>query len=271
MVADHQDQGKRDMGDTTTISWTMRTFNPWVGCQKVGPGCDNCYAETWDQRFSDGEHWGPGAPRRRTKPANWSKPRRWNRIAEESGERCRVFCASLADVFDNAVDPQWRRDLAQLIHETPMLDWMLLTKRIGNVQRMIEQDFGGSLPDNIWMGASIVTQVEADRDISKLLAVPARVRWLSMEPLVEAVTVAPEEMSALDMIVVGGESGTNARHFDIEWARDLLRQAREGGTAFHFKQLSEADHPRDYGDVAAFPEDLRVREFPAGTYEPLAA
>lgn len=259
------------MGDTTTISWAMRTFNPWVGCQKIGPGCDNCYAETWDQRFSDGIHWGPGAKRRRTAGSNWSKPRRWNREAIATGRRSRVFCASLADVFDNAVDPQWRKDLAQLIRDTPMLDWMLLTKRIGNVPRMLVDDFGGGLPENVWLGASIVTQTEANRDIGKLLAVEAAVRWLSMEPLIEEVTIDPEQMESLDMIVVGGESGSNARHFDLEWARSLLRQARDAGTAYHFKQLSEADHPKTYGDIDAFPEDLRVREFPAGTYEPLAA
>jgi len=259
------------MGDNTTISWAMRTFNPWIGCQKVGPGCDNCYAETWDQRFSAGEHWGPGAPRRRTVESNWNKVRKWQREALSSGLRSRVFCASLADVFDNAIDPQWRRDLAQLIRETPMLDWMLLTKRIGNVQRMIAEDFGGALPGNVWLGASIVTQAEADRDIAKLLAVPARVRWLSMEPLIEAVAIQPDQMRALDMIVVGGESGGNARHFDIAWARDLLGQARTGGTAYHFKQLSEADHPRTYEEWDTFPDDLKVREFPAGTYAPIAA
>lgn len=259
------------MGDTTNISWAMKTFNSWVGCQKVGPGCDNCYAETWDQRFSSGEHWGPGAPRRRTSSANWKKPLKWQREAEASGERTRVFCASLADVFDNAVDPQWRRDLATLILQTPMLDWMLLTKRIGNVPKMVEDDFDGKLPDNVWLGASVVTQIEADRDVSKLLAVPASIHWLSMEPLLEAVAIRPEDMKRLDMIVVGGESGANARHFDEEWGRDLLRQARSGGTAFHFKQLSQADNPKDYGDVQAFPEDLQVREFPAETYEALAA
>lgn len=259
------------MGDKTTISWTHMTFNPWIGCQKVGPGCDNCYALTWDERFSDGIHWGPGAERRRTVPSNWAKPKRWNRDAVAAGVRKRVFCASLADVFDNAIDPKWRRDLAQLIRDTPMLDWMLLTKRIGNVPRMVAADFGGSLPDNVWLGASIVTQEEADRDIAKLLAVPAAVRWLSMEPLIEAVVVGPDRMAALDMIVVGGESGKGARHFDIEWARSLLVQARAGDTAYHFKQLSEADFPQTYGDVEAFPEDLRVREFPKDTYEPLAA
>jgi protein gp37 len=250
------------MGDVTTISWSQATFNGWIGCQKVGPGCDNCYAEARDIRFEGGQHWGPGAPRRRTSAANWRKPYRWDRLAREAGVRTRVFCSSLADVFDNAIDPQWRRDLAQVIRDTPQLDWMLLTKRIGNVPRMVEDDFGGSLPGHVWLGASVVTQAEADRDISRLLAVPAAIRWLSMEPLLERIEIAPDQMAALDMVVVGGESGPRARPMPLDWARDLLRQARTGGTAFHFKQMSEADSPSDYGDVEAFPEDLRVRELP---------
>jgi protein gp37 len=250
------------MGDATTISWSQATWNPWIGCQKVSPGCDACYAEAWDARFEGGVHWGPGAPRRRTSPANWRKPYRWDRLAREAGVRTRVFCASLADVFDNAVDPQWRRDAAVVIRDTPHLDWMLLTKRIGNVQAMVDDAFGGALPDNVWLGASVVTQAEADRDVRRLLAVSAAVRWLSMEPLLERVVVDPDEMARLDMVVVGGESGPRARHMSLDWARDLLRQARVGGTAFHFKQMSEADRPRDYGDLDAFPEDLRVRELP---------
>lgn len=257
------------MGDNTSISWATHTFNPHIGCTKVSPGCDNCYAEAWDERFEGGVHWGPGAPRRRTSVANWRKPRRWNRDAIASGQRVRVFCASLADVFDNAIDPAWRRDLAALIRDTPMLDWMLLTKRIGNVPKMVERDFDGELPDNVWLGASIVVQSEADRDIPKLLDIQAAIHWLSMEPLIEQVKIDPEMMERLDMVVVGGESGAGARHFDLSWARDLLEQARNGQTAFHFKQMSQADYPIGYDDPQNFPEDLRVREFPAGTYDPI--
>lgn len=254
------------MGDVTTISWSQATWNPWIGCQKVGPGCDHCYAEARDIRFDGGMHWGPGAPRRRTAPANWRKPYRWNRLAMEAGVRTRVFCASLADIFDNAVDPEWRRDAAAVIRDTPHLDWMLLTKRIGLVNRMIESDFGGELPRNVWMGASVVNQEEADRDIAKLLEVDAAIRWLSMEPLIEQVTIDPAQMRKLDMIVVGGESGRGARRMSLDWARDLLGQAREGGTAFHFKQMSQADRPEDYSEFKAFPTDLQVRELPSGAH-----
>ncbi len=259
------------MGDITSISWSNATYNAWEGCQKVGPGCDNCYAEARDHRFTGGIHWGPGAPRRRTSQTTRNRPRRWQRDAVASGTRLRVFCSSLSDVFDNAVDPEWRREIADMIRETPDLDWMLLTKRIGNVPKMIERDFGGSLPSNTWLGISVVTQEEADRDIPRLLDIPAAVHWLSMEPLLERVSIDPTQMAALDMIVVGGESGPRARSMDLAWAYDLLDQARTGGTAFHFKQMSQADHPKTYGDVNAFPEGLRIREFPAGTYPPLPA
>lgn len=178
------------MSENSKIEWTDHTFNPWEGCQKVGPGCDHCYAETRNARFAGGVavNWGPGAPRRRTSDANWRKPLAWNaRHAEffaEHGRRQRVFCASLADVFDNAVSEEWRDDLWRLIEQTPNLDWLLLTKRIGNVDNMLPVPFDfDRLYPNVWLGATIVNQAEADRDIPKLLTVPARVRFLSMEPL----------------------------------------------------------------------------------------
>ena len=166
----------------TSIEWTDFSFNPWEGCQKIGPGCDHCYAEARDVRFTGGTHWGPGAPRRLTSRANWNLPVRWNADAAKAGTRPRVFCASLADVFDNAVDLQWRADLFNLISITPNLDWLLLTKRPGNIAKMLPATWGDGYP-NVWLGCTIVNQEEADRDIPKLLAVPAAVRFLSMEPL----------------------------------------------------------------------------------------
>ncbi|WP_156438002.1 DUF5131 family protein, partial [Burkholderia sp. BDU5] len=180
------------MSENSKIEWCDHTFNPWEGCQKVGPGCDHCYAEARNARFGGGAapNWGAGAPRRRTSAANWRKPLAWNAahadFFAEHGRRQRVFCASLADVFDNAVDPAWRRELFDLIELTPNLNWLLLTKRIGNVFEMVARarthDWLAGR-DNVWLGATIVNQAEADRDIPKLLAVPAPVRFLSMEPL----------------------------------------------------------------------------------------
>ncbi|TYK74315.1 phage Gp37/Gp68 family protein [Comamonas sp. Z1] len=272
------------MAENTKIEWTDHTFNPWEGCQKVGPGCDNCYAETRNARFAGGQavNWGPGAPRRMTSAGYWNKPLTWNANHEaffaEHGRRQRVFCASLADVFDNAVNPSWRIDLFGLILKTPHLDWLLLTKRIGNVKPMLADLAHGSDPDlslldmmplpNVWIGATVVNQEEADRDIPKLLAVPAKVRFLSMEPLLapvdleHACDLAEKEVckgtwkeladpyicaaslrhgsvAMLDWVIVGGESGPGARPMHPDWARSLRDQCEDAGTDFLFKQWGE--------------------------------
>lgn len=244
------------MSANSKIEWTDHTFNPWEGCQKVGPGCDHCYAETRNARFAGGQaiNWGPGAPRRRTSAKNWYTPFYWNDQAREfmktHGRRQRVFCASLADVFDNAVDPQWREDLFAVINATPNLDWLLLTKRIGNVPLMVSL-IPGWLPSNVWLGATIVNQAEADRDIPRLLAVPAAKRFLSMEPLLgpvsfEGLFADPSDMrdgtnalEAIDWVIVGGESGPGARPMHPDWARSLRDQCEAAGVPFLFKQWGE--------------------------------
>ena len=256
------------MAENSAIEWTDHTFNPWEGCQKVGPGCDHCYAETRNARFGGGiaVNWGPGAPRRRTSPANWRKPLGWQRQARmflfAYGRRQRVFCASLADVFDNAVDPAWRADLFAMIRKTPDLDWLLLTKRIGNAAAMAEA--AGGWPENVWLGATIVNQVEAVRDVPKLLATAGpRVRFLSMEPLLGPVDLTqavdapfvnergnldldklwsverPHYFGSLDWIIVGGESGPGARPMHPDWARSLRDQCAVAGVPFLFKQWGE--------------------------------
>lgn len=265
------------MSENTKIEWCDHTFNPWEGCQKVGPGCDHCYAEARNARFSGGHaaNWGPGAPRRRTSAANWKKPLAWNAAHAEffakHGRRQRVFCASLADVFDNAVAPQWRDDLFRLIEATPNLDWLLLTKRIGNVPNMLPLpfDFDRHFP-NVWIGATVVSQQEADRDIPKLLAVPAARRFLSMEPLLGPVDLTRIDIDGhseiyplagtdgcedddgnpapaipgLDWVIVGGESGPGARPMHPDWARSLRDQCQAAGVSFLFKQWGDwAPHP----------------------------
>lgn len=262
------------MAETTNISWTDSTFNPWIGCTKVstaatgGGGCDNCYAEALMDHRMHRVQWGPKGERSRTSKSNWAQPLRWERAHEaffaEHGRRRRVFCASLADVFDNAVPVEWRRDLFNLILSTPNLDWLLLTKRIGNAARMIEE----VLPDNmkalpadhalawpwphVWLGASIVNQEEVDRDIPKLLAVPARVRFLSCEPLLgpinfEGLFANPGQsndgtnaLEALDWVIVGGESGANARPMFPHWAASLRDQCEAAGVPFFFKQWGDS-------------------------------
>lgn len=245
------------MSENSKIEWTDHTFNPWEGCQKVGPGCDHCYAETRNARFAGGQavNWGPGAPRRRTSPATWAMPRRWNAQADafmaQHGRRQRVFCASLADVFDNAVSREWRDDLAALILDTADLDWLLLTKRIGNAGAMLGEMFLDGPPANVWLGATVVNQAEADRDILKLLRIPASVRFLSMEPLLGPVSFeglfanpsniadGTNALEELDWVIVGGESGPGARPMHPDWALSLRDQCEAVGTAFMFKQWGE--------------------------------
>lgn len=277
------------MSENTNIEWCDHTFNPWEGCQKVGPGCDHCYAETRNARFGGGQapNWGPGAPRRRTSEANWRKPLQWQAKAAEfmaqHGRRQRVFCASLADVFDNQVPVEWRRDLFALIDQTPDLDWLLLTKRIGNAHAMaMASNWPFPWPRNVWLGATITSQAEADRDIPKLLAVPARVRFLSMEPLLGPVDLTSirqhlegesyiegnvlvrnstldrgADRAALDWVIVGGESGPGARPMHPDWARSLRDQCAAAGVPFLFKQWGNwraaawfdgPDADRDEGD-----------------------
>lgn len=264
------------MGENTKIEWAHHTFNPWEGCTKVGPGCDHCYAENRNARFAGGQsiNWGQGAPRRRTSASNWNNPIRWNAEAERLGVRYRVFCASLADVFDNEVPDAWRTDLFRLIIETPHLDWLLLTKRIGNAGKMLQSiaaSFNAMLDSNdrykplpnVWLGATVVNQQEADRDIPRLLSTPAAGRWLSMEPLLGHVRLdlvnhqpGGQHMNALagitegflttytdgpkiDWVVVGGESGPGARPMHPDWARSLRDQCVEAGVPFLFKQWGD--------------------------------
>ncbi|MFG0602704.1 phage Gp37/Gp68 family protein [Delftia sp. WSY_4] len=245
------------MSQDSKIEWTDHTFNPWEGCQRVGPGCDHCYAETRNARYSGGQaiNWGPGAPRRRTSVSNWNLPRRWNAQAEafqaQHGRRQRVFCASLADVFDNAVSREWRDDLAALILDTADLDWLLLTKRIGNAGAMLGEMFLDGPPANVWLGATVVNQAEADRDILKLLRIPASVRFLSMEPLLGPVSFegffanpsniadGTNALEELDWVIAGGESGPGARPTHPNWHRELRDQCEAVGTPFLFKQWGE--------------------------------
>jgi protein gp37 len=152
--------------ENSKIEWTDNTFNPWIGCQKVSPGCDHCYAEAMmDHRYGKVQ-WGPHGERKRTSEENWKKPLRWERQASESGRRIRVFCASLADIWDNKVPRDWRADLFGLISETPNLDWLLLTKRPSNIERMVDKAISNmkSWPwPNVWLGTTAEDQEHYDQ------------------------------------------------------------------------------------------------------------
>lgn len=327
------------MSDVSKIEWTDSTFNPWIGCTKVSPACDHCYAENMMDTRLGRVQWGAGKPRSRTSAEYWRQPIRWNAMEvrvvrgvpmESTGTseywngqvyavhtralgpkataqrldispeewaaaprwRRRVFCASLADVFDNEVPAEWLVDLLDLIRRTPNLDWLLLTKRIGNVSKRLSSvvdaldrglrgsepmgdlcDWieywlgGGAVPKNVWIGATICNQPEADRDIPKLLATPAAVRFVSIEPMLSDIDItehlwgraqpcaecpqdadchcgfsARRELAgepALDWVIAGGESGPHARPSHPEWFRSLRDQCAAAGVPFLFKQWGE--------------------------------
>ena len=264
------------MGENTLIQWAHHTFNPWVGCQRVSPGCTNCYAEALDRRFGgvlvDGQkvlRWGPNAPRVKTSKSNWKQPLRWNKAAEGAGERHRVFCASLADVFEDRGELlYWRQDLFELIRATPQLDWLLLTKRPQNLQRMVPWMVADTEHwPNVWLGTTVENQQMADERVPLLMKARAQRRFLSCEPLLEQVTLPEmclcgcgmtlndafstsktllnrdqwEDLArasiGVDWVIIGGESGPGARPFAIDWARDLVRQCRASGASPFVKQL----------------------------------
>lgn len=237
------------MGKDSKIEWTHHTFNPWWGCAQISPACDECYAMTLAQRF--GKWWGVDAPRRLFGEKHWREPVNLNASCERRGVRERVFCASMADVFDNHPDVMApRAQLWDLIRRTPHLDWLLLTKRIGNVRRMLPEDWGDGYP-NVWLGITVVTQEEVDRDVPKLLAIPVHFRFLSMEPLLEPIdfsgrwveyenpAIHETWLERLDWVIVGGESGRKARSLRLWWVESIRDQCQAVGTAFFFKQWGE--------------------------------
>jgi protein gp37 len=218
------------MGENSAISWTDNTFNPWIGCTKVSPGCDHCYAEADFDHRKHRVTWGTGNPRSRTSESYWRNPFKWNREAAKTGERPRIFCSSLADVFDNEVPLEWRDDLWGVIRATPLLRWMLLTKRIGNVLKMVPPDW--PFP-HVGIMATIVNQEEWDRDFPKLMSVPTPWRGVSAEPLLGPIDIG---QARPDWVITGGESGPRARPIDAAWVRSLRDQCARNGTAFHHKQ-----------------------------------
>lgn len=241
------------MSANTKIEWCDHTWSPVWGCTEVskaetgGGGCDNCYARVLANRFGTG--WN-GAPMREFGEHHWNEPVRWNRKAAAAGTTPRVF-PSMCDPFDKNWPAGVRTRFFELIERTPNLIWLLLSKRIGNVARMLEEQGLSSLPSNVWIGATIVNQEEADRDIPKLLQVPAAKRFLSMEPLLGPVSfegmwvphanpaMHENMLDALDWVIVGGESGHGARPMDPDWARSLRDQCQAAGVPFLFKQWGE--------------------------------
>jgi protein gp37 len=322
------------MGENTKIQWAHHTFNPWLGCSKVGPGCDNCYAEADFDHRRHVVRWGTGQPRKHTQPSTWAKPHKWNNdahqanalwmglVAVHGGEgnaiaagcvpyaRPRVFCASLADIFDNEINPAWRVELLKLIRDTPHLDWLLLTKRIGNAQEMLDAAMmtltagvstwlSGALP-NVWLGATVVNQAEAKRDIPKLISIVATKWFLSIEPMLGAIDLnqlrfkgacsydalngvltqvdpvlgVPKHigrLAKLSWVICGGESGKHARPMHPDWVRALRDQCLAADVPFFFKQWgtwSEETYPEIKESDRAFTRALADSTLGARAWTP---
>lgn len=222
------------MADKTGISWTDHTFNPWWGCTKIAAGCDNCYAAELDNR-TGGNYWEPKSKPRRTKPNNWGKARTWNRKAEKEGVRRRVFCGSMMDWCDKDAPEGAIDDLWQLIRETPMLDWQLLTKRATLIKKRLPDDWGEGYP-NVWLGVTVEDTSYGFARIEAFREIPAIVKFLSCEPLLEDVSIGID-LSDIDWVIIGGESGGKARSMDSEWASSLNGKCAILGIPVWFKQI----------------------------------
>ena len=247
------------MGEKTGIEWCDHTFNPWWGCTKVSPACANCYAETLANRFPNTAGlWGPDAPRKIASEKVWNDPIRWNRAAEKAGVRRRVFCASMADVFEDRHDlDESRSRLFALIRKTPSLAWLLLTKRPEHVRANTPPSWWlHGWPPNVWMGTTAEDQEQLEERGDHLLRCPASVRFVSAEPLLgplalwayfkgkvrdEALAILgePPPRNGIDWVILGGESGHGARTMQPEWARSIRDQCATAGVPFFFKQWGE--------------------------------
>lgn len=229
------------MAENSAISWTRHTWNPWMGCTKVSPACDGCYAEAlMDKRYGKVQ-WG-NAPRVRTGAHTWNDPFRWQRQAEKDGDRPFVFCASLADIFDNQVDPQWRADAFDVMRKTPRLVYLLLTKRPQNIVKMAIA--AGGLPANAALGSTCEDQTRADKNLPALHEAKVYLNPLftfgSFEPLLGPIVIPTAVMP--DWVITGGETdqgGHKARPTHPDWFRTLRDQAAAAGAVFHHKQNGE--------------------------------
>lgn len=257
------------MAEKTAIEWADATFNPVWGCTKISPACDFCYAEALDKR-TGGNHWDPKVAPRVTSEQNWNKPRKWEREADkfflEHGRRRRVFCASMADVFDNQWPDSARDNLWDLIRDCPSMDWLLLTKRPQNIEKM-KPDFWDEIKGHIWLGATVENQEVAERNIPHLIFQDCAVRFLSCEPLLDDIDLSfqewccdgkmcgclgrattPPMINCIDWVITGGESGgrNTSRPAHPDWFRSLRNQCRLTETPFLFKQWGNWDENQEY-------------------------
>jgi protein gp37 len=253
----------------TKIEWANFVFNPWLGCQHVSEGCKNCYAEAMmDKRYGKVK-WGPHGERVRTSDEYWKQPLRWAKRAREQRKdwelglglwsrhetfpRPRVFCASLADVFDNQVPIEWRMDLFRLIAATPELDWLLLTKRPENIKKMSFDNFKEAWP-NVWLGTTCEDQPNFDHRWPILHKIPAAVRFISYEPAIGPLRLHLNGPHP-DWLICGGESGRGHREMLGHWESDIRHDCKQAGVSYFFKQMAgKRPIPADFPIVRQFPK-----------------
>ena len=224
----------------------------------------------------------------------WRQPRRWNKAAEAAGTRTRVFCGSMCDWAETlpgthpsfAMMREARKELFALIEETPYLDWLLLTKRPENIMLLVPSSWVMHFPDNVWAGTSVEDQPSANQRVREILNVPARVRFLSCEPLIGGVDLEDDLayewvdhvgrthcVPSVNWVICGGESGPGSRRMDPDWAHSLKSQCANAGVPFFFKQagsvLAKEWKCSDSkgGKLDELPLDLRIREFPVSGME----
>ena len=220
------------MGESTKISWTDHTFNPWMGCERVSEGCRNCYAATFVGGRMGLEVWGKTAPRHVTKTP-WGEVLTWNRKAAESGVRRKVFCASLCDIFeDHPTTNETRPRVWDLIRKCTSLDWQILTKRSHRIASCLPDDWGDGWP-HVWLGVS-VEDLRVSCRVDDLRQIPAAVRFVSYEPALGSLQGL--DLAGIDWVIYGGESGPGYRADSEVWAWEMYVNCRASGAAFFHKQ-----------------------------------
>lgn len=222
------------MAKETNIAWADSTWSPFIGCSKVSPACDNCYAEGWAKRA--GRDFSKVV---RASTETFHSPLRWNKPA-------RIFVCSLSDFFHPDILRIDRQDAIHVMRHAPQHTYLLLTKRPENVKQMLHGTaWGGGLPNNVWLGVTVENQEQADKRIPILLAAQASTRFISCEPLLGPVELMGKTcmdvplIGGINWIIAGGESGAKARPMHPDWARSLRDQSCAAGVPFMFKQHGE--------------------------------
>lgn len=277
------------MGDATAIEWCDSTINLWIGCTRVSAGCDNCYAATLAVRFR--VVW--DAPPKKTGPASWDKIESYQRGAArfmaKHGRARRVFVNSMSDFFDNQAPREWRDAACARMELADHVMFLLVTKRPQNVAKMVPAHWlkPGGWPPNVWLGVTAENQEQYNLRVAWLLSVPGvDVAFISMEPMLGEIDAGRsishsarersefvtrytkkifdwDRIGKLRWVIIGGESGRKARPMPEKGSiARLANRYQASGISVFVKQMSQAEYPDGYKDIAAFPRGLKAREFP---------